>query len=144
MDPVSRLSPWYATGLIEGLGSFVASASGRGLQLSFELALPGDDGPLLEALQATLGDLGRVYARAGRSRAVLRITRRLELLRLVEHLEAYPLQGMRRSAFRPWSALVRLRVAAFRRPMTAEGWEHLRELQAAQPRRRGRHAAQRS
>jgi hypothetical protein len=139
MDPVSRISPWYVTGLLEGLGSFVCTASGRGLQLSFELALPGTDAALLADLRASLGGLGRILPRRGGSRRALRITRRVELLRLVEHLEAYPLQGAHRRAFEPWAALVRQRAAAFRRPLPPAAWELAEQLRAAQPRRRGRH-----
>jgi hypothetical protein len=139
MDPVSRLSPWYVTGLIEALGSFACTASGGGLQLSFELALPGTDRALLKDLRASLGDLGRILPRRSGSQIALRITRRLELLRLVEHLEAYPLQGAHRNAFEPWAALVRQRAGAFRRPLPPGAWELAEQVRAAQPRRRGRH-----
>jgi len=138
MDRVSRLPPWYVTGLIEAQGSFVCTARARQLEVSFELALRGDDRDLLAALQASFEGAGRLRARSGGGKWT--VSRRLELLRLVEHLEAYPLQGRRARVFAPWAALVRQRAAAFRKTPPPEAWKLADELRAAQPRRRGRHA----
>jgi LAGLIDADG DNA endonuclease family protein len=140
MDQVSRLAPWYVTGLIEAQGSFVCAPSSRSVEVSFELALPGRDQPLLAQLRASLGGVGRLHRRSATGPAVWRITRRLELLRLVEHLEAFPLQGARTAAFAPWAALVRRRAASFRRPLPPEAWDLAEQVRSAQPRRRGRHA----
>lgn len=143
MDHVSRLPPWYVTGLIEAQGSFVANASPRRIEVSFELALPGDDRSLLAALQACFDGAGRIRPRPRAGGATWRVTRRLELLRVVEHLEAYPLQGLRAEALRPWAALVRQRAGAFRKPPPPEAWDLVEVLRSAQPRRRGRHASRR-
>jgi hypothetical protein len=138
MDTVLRLAPWYVTGLIESQGSFVASASRQVLQLSFELGLPGADLRLLAAVQRTFGGIGRLRSRP--SSALWRVNRRLDLLQIVEHLEAFPLQGIHGLAFAPWAALVRQRAVSFRRPLPPEAWTLVERLHGSQPRRRGRHA----
>jgi len=118
-QPRSRLSPWYVTGFLESAGSLTYNRSGDQLTLVFAVRLAESNRPLLEQLQRFFGGIGRIYStpvarereEAPRTRSVCyyRVNRTRELLRIVEHFDAYPLRGDKRKAFRLWREMVFLR-----------------------------------
>ena len=59
--------PWYLTGLIEALGTFTFSRSGRNISVYLAVKLPECDRGLLERLRDELGGVGRIYAVRGRA-----------------------------------------------------------------------------
>ncbi len=138
MDPVS-LPPWYVTGLMEGRASFVCQQDRRrGPLVSLELPVPEQDDALVDQLREALGGVGRIQRSRGRQ--ILRIHRPVDLLKVVEHLETFPLQGSSQAAFTPWAALVRLRALSFRKPMPEKAHRLAAEIHRAQTGRHGRHA----
>ena len=143
-EPASRrrLPPWYVTGLIEGDGTFTYSRSGEQLALYFAIKLRASERPVLEALQAFFRGAGKLYEvrppvdseRPVKPSCYLRLTRRDELLRVVEHFERYPLRGGKQRAFRVWREMVRLKSESFRRPPREELDALASELSAVSPR----------
>lgn len=112
METFSRgtLAPTYVTGFVDAAGSFTYSRSSKQLALYFALKVPAADRPLLEEVQAFFGGIGRIYAEA-----YFRVTRREELMAVVEHFDAYPLQSSKRAIFDLWREMV-IAKQEFRRP----------------------------
>lgn len=115
------VSPWYVTGFVEGAGSFTYNRSGDQLTLVFAVRLIESNRPLLDQLQEFFGGIGRIYsasvardgqeARSTRNVCYYRVNRTRQLLRVVEHFDAYPLRGGKQKAFRIWREMVFLRAA---------------------------------
>ena len=141
----ARLDPWYVTGFCDGEGTFTFSRRTRGLALYFGIKLTEKDRPVLEAIQAFFGGIGKIYyhrrppippPNAGFSKpaAYFRVTRIAELQRVVEHFDEYPPQGCKRESYRIWREMVVLKTGGFGAPP----WEELDrlavKLSAASPR----------
>lgn len=143
---MDRLDPWLVTGFVEGEGSFTFSrARGGNVTPSFALRAPSEQRPLLEALQRFFGGAGRIYALAARPRReggvtrpalYYRIARRQELGRVVEHFDAYPLQGAKAGSYRIWRRMVRRKLALFDGPSRLEMELLARKLSASKKRNR--------
>jgi hypothetical protein len=113
------LSPWYVTGFVESAGSFTYNRSGDRLTLIFAVRLSESNRTLLARLQRFFDGIGRIYTtRVAREKegtprtrnvSYYRVNRTRELLRVVEHFDAYPLRGRKRTAFRVWREMVFLR-----------------------------------
>jgi len=105
------------TGFAESAGSFTYNRSGSQLTLVFAVRLPESDRELLCDLQRYLGGIGRIYATvpapsaSSRAACLFRVNRTRDLLRVVEHFDAYPLRGAKRNAYRVWREMVFLRAA---------------------------------
>lgn len=112
METFSRgtLDPAYVTGFVDAAGSFTYSRSSKQLALYFAVKLSPVDRPLLEELQAFFGGIGRIY-----SEAYFRVTRRDELMAVVEHFDRHPLQSSKREVYELWREMV-LAKQEFRRP----------------------------
>ena len=112
METFSRgtLEPAYVTGFVDAAGSFTYSRSSKQLALYFAVKVPAVDRPLLEDLQAFFGGVGRIYAEA-----YYRVTRREELMAIVEHFDRHPLQSSKREVYGLWRSMV-LAKQEFRRP----------------------------
>jgi len=172
METVPReteLSPWFVTGLIEGLGTFTFSRRfGDRLDLYFAIKVPGRDRHLLEGVQAFLS-VGRIYdvkpARKEKrvadtpspsegahseslappdvtaSRIYYRVHRKHELEAIVAHLDRYPLQGAKKELYRLWREIATRVSRPFRQINWSEVMDLARELSDASPRRRSRGAS---
>lgn len=111
MDTFSRetLDPLWVTGFADAAGSFTYSRSSKQLALYFAVKVADEDRPLLEDLQAYF-DAGRIY-----DPAYFRITRREELMRVVDHFDQYPLRSSKRELYELWREMV-VAKQQFRRP----------------------------
>ena len=101
-----KFPPWYVTGFTESAGSFTFSRSGKQLLLVFAVRMPRPNRPLLESL-GRFFRAGRIYD-AGRS-CYYRVNRPIELLRVVDHFDHYPLRGEKQAAYRIWREMVYLK-----------------------------------
>jgi hypothetical protein len=125
VETVSRetqLDPWYVTGLIDGIGSFTYSRSGRQLAVYFAVKLgakvnaPPPDGD--DSTAGLLGDLkrffsgGAIYASATSS--YFRVQRRDDLVAVVDHFDRFPLRA-KREVYEVWREMV-IAKRAFRKP----------------------------
>jgi hypothetical protein len=109
------LDPNYVTGFLDAAGSFTFSRTGRQIALYFAVRIAERDLALLEALQEFFGGIGRIYP--GRS-SYFRVTRRDQLVRIVEHFDRYPLHSTKQEAFETWREMVHAK-QEFRRPERA-------------------------
>ena len=113
MDTVSRettLDPWYVTGLIDGVGSFTYSRSGKQLALYFAVKVSGSTS-LLEDLREFF-QAGAIYE-IGRA-SYFRIQRRDQLVFVLDHFDRYPLRS-KRQVYEVWREMV-LAKQTFRKP----------------------------
>jgi len=109
---IQMLAPEFVSGLAQAIGSFTYSRSAGNLTVYFALRLPARDREVLEAVRDFLG-VGRLYE-VPRG-LYLRVSRRDELLQIVDHFERYPLRGHRQEAFRVWKEMVAIK-SRFRQP----------------------------
>jgi len=124
----TNLDPWYVTGLLESAGSFTFQRSRGHVTVVFVCRARSAGRPLLAALQAFFKGAGRIYRverrgpaqRASESSWLYRINRPHELVRLIEHFDAFPLHGERRATYTVWRELVWLRAALHGTRSTAE------------------------
>jgi hypothetical protein len=97
------------TGFADAAASFTYSRSSKQLALYFSVKVADTDRTLLEDLQAFFG-AGRIYAPA-----YFRVTRRDDLLRIVDHFDRYPLQSSKRTTYEVWRKMA-VAKQHFRRP----------------------------
>lgn len=112
VETVSRetsLAAWYVTGLIDGVGSFTYSRSGKQLAVYFAVKVSGST--VLEELQAFFG-AGAIYS-SGRS-SYFRIQRRKDLTAVLDHFDRFPLRT-KRAVYEVWREMV-IAKSAFRKP----------------------------
>jgi len=90
-----KLNPWWATGFIDGEGSFILNIyqdqqqkTGWRIQLAFSIALHLKDRDLLERMVNTLG-VGKIYKHGSYS-VQLRVQSIVELAQIIGHIEKYP------------------------------------------------------
>jgi len=102
------LHPWFVTGFADGHGSFTFSRSSKQLALYFAIKLTATDRGSLEAIQDFFGGIGRIYE-VGASAVLFRATRIADLVRVVAHFDAYPLQTHKLDAYRIWRDMVELK-----------------------------------
>ncbi len=117
------LSPWFVTGFVDGEGTFTYGRSGKSLALVFAIKLTATDRSLLEKIRKFFGGSG---------------TRPVELLRVVDHFDRYPLQGEKRVPYGIWREMVFLKAAYVGGPIPEELDRMARELSRAVPRNRPR------
>ncbi len=101
-----KIPPWYVTGFAESAGSFTFSRSGKQLLLVFAVRFPESNRPLLEGIRRFFR-AGRIYV-AGPG-CYDRINRPMELLRVVDHFDRYPLRGEKQIAYRIWREMVHVK-----------------------------------
>jgi LAGLIDADG DNA endonuclease family protein len=112
----SALDPWYVTGFIDGVGTLTYSRSGRQIALYLALKVPARDQAILESIRAWLGGIGKLYALrrrgpdGGPASCYYRVCRHDELVRVVDHLDAYPLRGSKAAAYAIWREMVLLKL----------------------------------
>jgi len=105
------LDPWYVTGFADGSGSFTYSRSGR--QLAVYFAVKANERELLELLQSHFDGIGRIYDVSRGS--YFRVSRRDDLMRVVDHFDRYPLRTRKQQAYKIWRQMV-VTKQDFRRP----------------------------
>ena len=103
------LDPLWVTGFADAAGSFTYSRSSKQLALYFSVKVADTDRGLLEDLRAFF-DAGRIY-----EPAYFRVTRREELVRVVDHFDRYPLRSSKREVYELWREMV-VAKQQFRRP----------------------------
>jgi hypothetical protein len=108
------VDPHWVTGFSDAQASFTYSRSGKQLALYFAIKLPPNDRELLEDLQDFFGGVGRIYEVGSRS-LYFRVSRRVDLARVVEHFDEYPLRSSKRTAYELWRQMV-IAKQRFRRP----------------------------
>ncbi len=112
METVSRetaqLDPWYVTGLIDGIGTFTYSRSGRQLAVYFGVKASTR---ALDELRDFFG-VGAIYNVRGSD--YYRVQRRDELPTIVDHFDRYVLRA-KREAFEVWRQMVTAK-QEFRQP----------------------------
>lgn len=116
METFSRETPApeWVTGFADAAGSFTFSRSGKQVAVYFAVKLPNADRPILETLQAFFDGAGRIYE-ASAAASYYRISKRDELLRVVDHFDAYPLRSTKATAYAVWREMV-MSKQDFRRP----------------------------
>jgi hypothetical protein len=127
---MSDLDPWYVTGFVEAQGSFTYSRSGRQLAIYFGIKLPEADEPVLQAIRGFFREIGSIYPVQAGASAYYRVCRREQLPVIVDHFDAYPLQGTKRAAFDIWREMVLLK-QRFRQPPRDELRALAEQLSAA-------------
>jgi hypothetical protein len=113
VETVSRethLDPWYVTGLIDGVGSFTYSRSGKQLAVYFAVKV-SSGGEVLGDLKQFFG-AGAIYT-TGPSN-YFRIQKREELRRVLDHFDRFRLRA-KRAVYEIWREMV-IAKQAFRRP----------------------------
>lgn len=142
METFSRetkpLHPWYVTGLLDGLGTFTFSRSGRQIAVYLGVKLAASDEALLMSLQSFFGGAGRIYAVPSRDAVYYRVSRRLELGHIVTHLDRYPLRGPRARVYSVWREMAVQKEQRFRAPDRDNLEKLASELSARAPRNRSR------
>jgi hypothetical protein len=142
VETISRLEPWWVTGLVDGEGTFTYSRTNNSVALYFGLKLTAADSEIVHRV-ADYFRVGRIYevkARAPtgnggatKSATYYRVQRHDELPIITEHFDTYPLQSKKRDAYKIWRAMVDIK-----REFRGRNREVLQELclalSAAQPR----------
>lgn len=126
------------TGLLEGLGTFTFSRSGRQIAVYLGVKLAASDEALLRSLQSFFGGAGRIYAVPSRDSVYYRVSRRLELRHIVTHLDRFPLRGPRARVFRVWREMALQKEQRFRAPDRDSLEKLASQLSATAPRNRSR------
>lgn len=118
------LDPWFVTGFCDGEASFTYSRTGRGINLYFSLKQREDDKELVEKIRDFFR-VGKIYPvraipprpRGGFTQpsAYYRVCKILELERIVEHFDKYPLVGKKAASYRVWKEMFLLK-RRFRKP----------------------------
>lgn len=103
------LDPVWVTGFADAAGSFTYSRSSKQLAVYFAIKVGEADRPVLEDLQSFF-DAGRIY-----EPAYFRVTRREELIRVVDHFDRHPLRSNKREVYEVWREMVAAK-QRFRRP----------------------------
>jgi hypothetical protein len=112
--------------------------------LYFAVKLTEADRALLEELQEFFGGIGRIYtvvpraaptSRSGftKTASYYRVTRRSDLIRIVEHFDRYPLKSLKREAYAIWREMVLVK-QEFRKPNRDVLEILARRLSASSPR----------
>lgn len=139
-----KLDPWFVTGFVEGDGSFTYHRSGGNVAPVFAIRLTKQDEIILHKIQKFFSGAGRIYqvkpyesptkgGRKTKSSVYYRVTRYVELMRIVWHFNKYPLAGSKKEAFKIWKEIVLLK-EHFRK-VPVEELEHLAiELSSLTPR----------
>jgi hypothetical protein len=119
------LDPWYVTGFVDADGTFTYSRSGKQIALYFAIKLTATDQPTLESIQEFFGGIGKIYevkarppgprSGATKTAAYYRVTHRDDLIRVVEHFDAYPLRTTKCGVYEIWRLMV-LAKQQFRNP----------------------------
>lgn len=118
--PRETLEPWYVTGLCDGEASFTYGRQKSGyIALYFSIKMIGGDRPLLNSLRRFFGGAGNLYTAKARvakghsgysKEAVLyRVSSRADLERVVDHFDAYPMQGAKARSYEIWREMVLLK-----------------------------------
>ena len=127
METFSRetLDPCYVTGFVDADGTFTYSRSSNQIALYFAIKLPAIDQPILESIQEFFGGIGKIYevkARASgirssatKTASYYRVSRREELMPVVQHFDAHPLRTSKRHIYEIWRRMV-LAKQQFRKP----------------------------
>ena len=113
METFSRgtLDPQWVTGFADSAASLTYSRSGHQLALYFAIKA---ERPVLEELQQFFQGAGRIYD-VGASASYFRVSRRDELMFIVEHFDAYPLRSSKQQVFDLWRQMV-IAKQQFRKP----------------------------
>lgn len=108
METFSRgtLDPQWVTGFADAAASFTYSRSGHQLALYFAIK---SEPALLSEVQAFFDGAGRIYD------SYFRVSRRDELLRVLDHFDRYPLRSAKQAAYEIWRQMVMAK-QEFRRP----------------------------
>lgn len=108
VETVSRetsLEPWFVTGLIEGIGSFTYSRSGKQLAVYFGVK---------SSSSLLLGDLNDFFGVGAIYRDYFRVQRRNDLAVVVDHFDRFPLRS-KRATYEIWREMV-IAKQDFRKP----------------------------
>jgi len=104
------LDPWYVSGLIDGIGSFTFSRSGKQLAVYFAVKLGGASFLLADLQRFFRG--GAIYESAKAS--YFRVQRREHLTAVVDHFDRFPLRA-KAQVYTVWREMV-VAKQAFRKP----------------------------
>lgn len=75
----------------------------------FALKLTRSDRPILEGIREFFGGIGRIYDVNANASSIYRVTRVAELVLVVKHFDAYPLQTHKRGVYEVWRDMVELK-----------------------------------
>lgn len=136
------LDPWYVTGLVDGEGSFTFSRSGKHMGLYFAIRLNDQDKELLASIQKYFGDIGFLYpvkafiSNSGKTKAACyyRVTRIVDLLKIVKHFDDYPLKGLKKQSFQVWKDMVLIKRDNYKKKHTDKLEALAQKLSAISPR----------
>lgn len=111
------LESWYITGFCDGEAAFTYCRSGGSFGLYFAVRQREDNRQIVEEIQQYFGYIGDIYYgkeskhtdKAGFTKPSVyyRVTRIIELQKVVEHFDKYPLRSKKKlEAYKVWRAMV--------------------------------------
>ena len=120
------IDPWYVTGFTEGEGCFTFNRSDRNFTLVYAIKLNETDLAILEDIQNYFG-CGRIYHVTSRGplgpstgftkpAKYFRISRILDLIRVIQHFDAYPLRGVKAMSYQIWRQMVEIKLETYKKP----------------------------
>jgi len=103
------LDSHWVTGFADAVASFTYSRSGKQLSLYFAIKLSVVDQLLLEQIRDFFR-VGKLYvvrpSITGRALTYFRVSHRHDLIRILEHFDAYPLQTSKQRIYEIWRDMV--------------------------------------
>jgi len=108
-----NLDPRYVTGICEIVGSFTFSRTMRNFAFYFAVKLPKFDEDLLYKIRDFFG-VGTIYqvkptTGSTNSAVYYRVTNINELMKIIDHFDAYPVQGKNLRRYLIWKEMVLLK-----------------------------------
>lgn len=119
------LNPWYVTGFCDGEAAFTYSRAGGSFGLYFAVKQREDNRQIVEDIQEFFNYVGVIYkqkeatptSNSGLSKpaAYYRVTKIIELQRIVEHFDKFPLQSQKKQeAYSVWREMVMYKLENYR------------------------------
>lgn len=114
------MDPNYVTGFSDGEASFTYSRNKNGESLYFAIKLTAADSDLVYKIQQFFGGIGKIYSvksrkpqkHSGHTKAAAywRVTKLLDLQKIVSHFDSYPLHGKKNLSFQTWKQILNLKI----------------------------------
>lgn len=136
---ISKLSPWFVTGLIDGEGTFGVKLSKRStssigyvIQLSFSIALHIKDIELIKQLKLFFDNAGSmsIYTQNGREYVSYKITSLKDIVRLIiPHFDNFPLHTQKGADYMLFKLVADLMLG--KEHLTPVGFQNLLNIKAS-------------
>lgn len=132
----SNFNPWALTGLIDAEGSFTlildknkSRKLGWRIQSKFQIGLHLKDLCLLQQIKEYLNDVGSLHIDRIKNRVIYSIDSNKDLIKLIEHLDKYPLISQKAADYLLFKQAVVL--ISNKAHLTLEGLKHIVNIKAS-------------